>query len=241
MKIIIIICVAIEDKKIWIMNNDIINGKSGIRLGCIESKYNQYEIKIEDLNKTLEKYYKKYISYHDTKENLNIPIGESQKKEHEYRLLRKSKINYLEFINPEIDSSTFDFTINNYKIQEKVAGCYTRYSKGKYRYNCYVATFRKHNGKDRNSEVNERSKIRSMAYKTYDAKDNDYYWINIENTTLFLLIPDEKMIEKELVNAKNKTKASLYIPAKIDASHWLYDYVYDYEKDNKEKLLELFN
>jgi hypothetical protein len=221
----IIICVAIEEKKIWIMDNNIINGINKIACGASESKYNQYEVKIEDLNKALKKFYKEYTSYHNTKENLNIPISKTQKKEHQYRLLRKSKINYLKFIEPEINNTTFDFTINNYKIQEKVAYIAV-YSKKNVIYNYYIASFRKRNGK--------------KANKTYDAKDNDYYWINLENINKFLLIPDEKMIEKKLVNVENKKECILSMPINIDASHWLYDYLYDYEKDNKEKLLELF-
>ena len=84
------------------------------------------------------------MNYHITNESANIPTSKSQQQEHQCRLLRQSKLDYLTFIDPNISNTTYDFTINNYKIQEKV-GIYKKDGG-------YVAKFRKHDGKH-NTEI----------------------------------------------------------------------------------------
>ena len=74
-----------------------------------------------------------------------MPTSKSQQQEHQFRLLRQTKLDYLTFIEPNISNTTYDFIINNYKIQEKV-GIYKKDRK------CHVAQFRKHDGKH-NTEI----------------------------------------------------------------------------------------
>jgi hypothetical protein len=236
----IIILVAIDDKKVWIMDNSIINGKDTIALGGKESIYNKYEVKIEELNEKIIDFYNKNESYYITKENVNIPTSKSQKLEHTSRLLRQ-KINYLTFIEPEINNITYDFIINNYKIQEKVAIKQTKESTH-VSFECYIASFRKHNGRDKETPTtSNRGLSRKAIYTCYERGDNDFYWINLEDSSIFFIIPEWRMIEKKLVNIKTKNESSLYIPQDITKKeHWLNKYIYNYNDDNKEKLLELF-
>ena len=49
----------------------------------------------------------------NTKEYFNNPINIYQQREHEYRQLRISKINFINFVDPLIDAQEYDFTINN--------------------------------------------------------------------------------------------------------------------------------
>ena len=51
------------------------------------------------------------------------------------------------------------------------------------------------------------------------------------------------MIEKKVIETENGNSSVLYIPEVdniINKSHWLQNYMYDYEKNNKEKLINLF-
>ncbi len=232
----IIILIAITDKKIWIMDSELVNGKDSIGLGGIKSIYNNYEVKIDDLDNKLTEYYNKYTNYHITNECANMPTSKSQQQEHQFRLLRQTKLNYLTFIEPNISNTTYDFTINNYKIQEKV-GIYKKDGG-------YVAKFRKHDGKHNTEIVKTKHGLcRKQKYTCYKKSDNDFYWINLVESKYFFIIPENKMIEKKVIETENGNSSVLYIPEPdniINKSHWLQNYMYDYEKNNKEKLINLF-
>ena len=56
----------------------------------------------------------------------------------------------------------------------------------------------------------------------------------------FILIPEEVLIERQLVGREDKKKGNLCIPRTIHDTHWLYPYVYSYENPNKEKIMKNF-
>jgi len=237
----IIILVAITDKKIWLMDNNIVNGKDKIALGGKESIYNKYEVKIEELDNKILEFYNNYSSYHISQKKANIPTSDSQQLEHKFRLLRKEKLSYLNFVDPDTNNITYDFMINNFKVQEKVA-VIKKETSG---ICCgYVATLRKHSGKsDNNPTESKRGLTRKQSYTCYKQGDNDYYWISLPNSTIFFVISEEELIKKNIVESKNKKEAKLYIPDPsniITKVHWLINYMYDYNEDNKETLLSLF-
>lgn len=247
----IIILVAINDKKIWIMNNDLINGKHTLGLGGKVSIYNDCEVKLTELNAKLIEFYNKYNKYHTTFENANIPVSKSQQLEHQFRLLRKEKINYLIFNDADVNNITYDFTINGYKVQEKVATKQDRNATKQDRisdkqteYTCYTTKFRKHNGSIKNEIIKtHRGLTNKHNYVCYNKGDNDFYWINLTDSKYFLIIPENKMIEYKMIETDNKSPATLYIPEPVNIlakNHWLKDYMFNYDEDCKDKLLLLF-
>ena len=59
----------------------------------------------------------------------------------------------------------------------------------------------------------------------------------------FFIIPEQIMIEKKVIETENGNSSVLYIPEVdniINKSHWLQNYMYNYEKNNKEKLITIF-
>jgi hypothetical protein len=232
----IIILVAITDNRIWILDNTLVNGKPTVALGGKESVYNKYEVKVDELDNKIIEFYNNHKSYHITLENANIPVSKSQQLEHIYRLLRKEKINYLTFIEPDTNNITYDFIINNFKVQEKVAI--------KNKKLAYISAFRKHDGSNDTVIKSKRGLSRKHNYACYKKGDNDFYWINLIDTTFFLIIPEDKLIEKEMINTTNGKETRLYIPEPdniFNKTHWLKDYIYNYNEDNKERLINIFD
>ena len=51
------------------------------------------------------------------------------------------------------------------------------------------------------------------------------------------------MLEKKVIETENGNSSILYIPEPdniINKSHWLQNYMYNYEKNNEKKLTNLF-
>lgn len=218
----LIILVAVEDKKIWILDNNLINNKKKLSIGSQKSKYSCYEINNENLEKKIIEYYIEYDSYLIDKKFANIPISDNQKKEYEYKLLRESKLNFLNFEEPEKNQQCYDFIINNFRIQEKIA------SKRKDR-NSYTCSIFKSNG-----TINGK-----RNFKCYENGDNDFYWIHIPDKIRFLFIPENIMIERQIVNSIDEKKKNICVPKIIKKDNWLYDYSFDYNNFDKEKFNNL--
>ena len=118
---------AINDMKIWLLNGEEID-KSYINIGKKKSMYNKYLIDIDKLNEPLKKFYDNG-NFNNTLEILNTPISPQCKVERLYRLKREQYITFLNFEYPLFNYQVFDFTINNKKIQEKVAIRLKKYPK----------------------------------------------------------------------------------------------------------------
>lgn len=219
----LVICVCIEDNKIWIMDNNLVNGKSSISIGLKKSKYNEYEINLNNFEEEIIKNYQKYVNYLIDKNIALIPKTVNSKLEHEYRLFRTEKIPFLIFEKPEKGNQVYDFTVNDYKVQEKIA---TKF-KAKNAYCCFI---HKNRGKNSNGKPQK---------TCYTKGDNDFYWINVPNKKTFFLIPEEKFIENGIINNDFKKK-TLYIQANVKEDNWLFSYMFSYENPDKEKIISMF-
>jgi hypothetical protein len=131
----IIICIAIQDKQIWIFeNNDLIHLKSGLTIRN-ESKYNNFKIDNSlELNKILFNKYETLEKFNF--EDLDVPQSNAVKIEYEYRKIREKAIDFLDFIKNENEGEVYDFKIGNKKIQEKVAGI-RNYDREEYMFNLH--------------------------------------------------------------------------------------------------------
>ena len=125
--------------------------------------------------------------------------------------------NFIEFTYPNFEGTVYDFKIKDKKCQEKT-GCSSKNNS-----NSFGFALNKRNGK--NSKC------------SYKIGDNDFYWLHCKNTSRFYVIPESLLIEKGFIG--DKCKQHLYISPTNIKTKWTDDYLFDYDKINKERLLEL--
>ena len=112
----LILLVHLDDKKFWLFeSNETKQGK--IMIGKEKSIYDTYET--TNINDSFIYWYNRQI-YNTTFEEGNMPQSICAQLEYKFVKHRKSKINFLNFIDSEIDGLVYDFKINDLKIQEKV-------------------------------------------------------------------------------------------------------------------------
>jgi hypothetical protein len=184
-----------------------------------KSKYNMYEVTKDNLIEKINYYYE--VANKFCFDILDTPTSNSHKQEQEFRKIRESKINFIEFKNNDIEGLVYDFMIGNKKIQEKV-GSITHNN-----INSYCFTLSKHNGR-----------INGKSFRgPYEKGDNDFYWLNCKNG-YFYVIPEDVLIEKGYVG-KDTTKAHLYVSQTNQNTEWCDNYLFNYDKLDVDGLLEI--
>jgi len=217
----LILCICEEDKKIWLIPYEDVKGLKTIGIAK-KSKYNKYEVTKDNLFELLQVFYNTLPTFeYDT---INIPITLFQQQEQEFRNLRENKINFIEFINHDIEGLVYDFKIGNKKVQEKV-GSYCKennhnmFSFNLVKYDCRI------NGQCKN--------------KCYEEGDNDLYWLHCKNNK-FYVIPEDVLIKQGFVG-KNCKKQKLYVSPTNQNTSWCNAYQFDYNNVDKERLLQIIN
>jgi len=212
-----------EDESMWLIPENIISSQKKISIGFNKSKYNIYKLSKDNIINKLQELYT--ITTKFEFDILNIPINIYQQREQEFRKYREIKIDFIKFHYDQMEGTTHDFKIENYKIQEKV----TKVNKE----NRYLFFMCKSNGVT-NKKIN---------HIQYDIGDNDFYWLNCENKKTFFVIPEQILIEKQLVgNVKNTLALKVTVKETLHPSiAWLQPYMFDYENIDKDRLLNLFS
>ena len=183
----VIVCICIKDNKIWVLDNDHVKGKIKLNIGLSDvSSYFKYQVDKTKLCDVLTNKYidvdKMYLEY------CMIPRNICQQQEQEYRTLREQHISFLDYKYPEIDGRVYDFTINNYKIQEKVASL----SKKNARNPVHVVTL----GRSTGSFVD--------SHRAYKEGDNDFYWIwKKGHTKTFYIFPEDELLKRGYIQENN--------------------------------------
>jgi hypothetical protein len=219
---ILIICICYEDKNIWIFENNIVkNIKSGLTISK-KSKYNEFLV-CNNLNSVILDKYNKI----EKKSQLffNTPLSVNGLIEYKYRQIRETKIDFIKFINNDIEGLSYDFKVNEKKVQEKVGGNLHK-NKNSFRFN-----LTKMNGRINNKKVRQ----------TYKVGDNDIYWFNCKDTMVFYVIPENILIQKGYIGNNDGKLKSLIISNTNKKIFWIKDYLFNYddlEKD-KEKLCKI--
>jgi hypothetical protein len=219
----ITICIACQDKKLWIFENDDIKHiKSGLTIRE-KSKYNKFEANKENLvNILLEKYLQlpKF-----TFDELDTPLSTTVKLEYEYKKLRENKLEFISFINNEHQGEVFDFKIGNKKIQEKVS------SLRNYEIEMYMFNLHKTCGiKNKNGK---------RTRQNYKLGDCDIYWFHCKETTKFYVIPENILAEKGYVENSDGKPKNLIISKTNKKTFWTKDYLFDYDNLDKDKLCKI--
>ena len=217
----LILLYCVEDNKMWLIPENIIGNQKKISIGYNKSKYNIYQINENTVINKLNELYNNTSKF--IFDVLNNPTNFYQQREQIFRNFREEKINYIKFEYGEMEGTVYDFKINNFKVQEKVA-------KISDKENRYIFFLCKNNGSS--------NKIQ------YDIGDNDFYWLNCDNKETFFVIPEKNLIDKGFIGNKieNINRQTLKITVKRvlhKKSAWLQDYMFDYENIDKDRLLFL--
>ena len=214
----LILCICDEDKKMWLIPYEEVNGLKTIGVAK-KSKYNKYEVTIENLIEKLNHY---YITNSKTQfDILDTPTSTFQQQEQQYRKIREEKVNFVEFKNNTIEGLVYDFKIGEKTVQEKVGSIIhnnvNSYMFNLVKYKCRI------NGKCKN--------------QCYDEGDNDIYWLNGKNGK-FYVIPEEELIVHGYIGKVGKEK--LYVSPTNKNTEWCNKYLFNYKNIDKDKLLSIF-
>jgi len=163
----LLLCICDEDKNMWLIPYEEVKGLKTIGIAK-KSKYNKYEVTKENLIEKLTNYYTLMNKFEFN--ILDTPTSKTQKQEQEYRNIRESKLNFIDFKNNNMEGLVYDFMIGSKKVQEKV-GTITHNNDNSYsftltKYDCRV------DGKCKN--------------KCYEEGDNDLYWLNCKKEKLYV-------------------------------------------------------
>lgn len=221
----LVICYCSVDEKMWCIDGNFLTGITKLSIGFNESKCDIYETDRGELCDKLLLHYNTHKIF--TKKDINIPITIAQQKECIFKELREGKLSdIIKFKYTEMQCQCYDFIVigdKEYKVQEKARD---KYDKGNY------ACFRivKHNGRNK--------------FTAYNKGDNDFYWFHLPDKQTFYVIPEDVLLEKGYIsdeNKKGKENISLcYEHDKDIKTHWAYNYKFNYNDLNQEKLLNLF-
>lgn len=218
----IVLCMCMKDEKVWLFDNSQVIGKKKMNIGVTEkSEYFSCQVKKESLGESLHRsyaLYRKFSMQHGMK-----PRSVQQQQEQDYRRLREKGIPYMEFVYPEVENRAYDFIVNNYRIQEKVASIAKKNTKRPiYVVNLYRTL------QTRNPNARK--------YKSYNKGENDFYWIwKKDNKDTFYVIPEDALIEREYVqvdgNLDNKKKS-------FSLADWTNEYKYSLSDKHLQQKLE---
>jgi hypothetical protein len=179
----IVVCVSIPEYKIWIFKGNDLLEKRGISIGKSISKYDINEVKHENVSNVMFDFYQNSSIKKFTDEQLMTPTNFNSRQEHKYRLRREQLLTNVTFTYPTIDGTKHDLVINKYKVQDK---CSRTLKKGK----SYLSVY--------------------LDYG-YIKGDNDFYWINNPDESVYI-IPESELLNKN----DNTIKKSLYMSACYD-------------------------
>jgi hypothetical protein len=219
-----IILAHISDKKYWIIPPNKIKSITRLRVNIL-NKFSEYLVEEDNLVNKLIQIYQQQTVLH-----INNTIGIMPENldyhsltELKYINLRKEKISFLQFDKPISNFLTYNFLVNDFKIQESVAFI-SKNDKHQY----IMTTLRK--------SIEEKS-------VPYDYDDNDFYWFNEPNEDIFYVVSRDVLREKGFVRYMTiGGKISLNISTN---QYWLSEHKFSYktiseDMEQKLKLINLF-
>jgi hypothetical protein len=221
----VILCLCLNDKRMWLFNGNEIIVSKNIGIGLKKSKYSLNEINAINIVSKLNEYYNSMVL--TTYDNINIPISILCQKEQEYRKHFTTACSFLNFEYPDRSGTVYDFKINGFKVQEKV-GTYR-----KDRNEQITFTIHKNKGK---SEVCEKQ-------QQYNIGDNDFYWLNFPDKKHFFVFPESELIKNNIIVDKfEKGSKNICINLKnIESCKFDINYLFNLDNLDENKLKKLFN
>ena len=205
----IIFLLCLSDKRMWLLDGNTVKSKDKIAIGLCKSKYSGNEVTTESISDKLLEYYSSYPC--DTFERINVPISIFAVYEQEFRRHREHMLPDIVFEYPNRQALVYDFIVSGKKVQEKI---------GTYKRNTTVFfSIHKSAGKVDN--------VRKC--QQYRRGDNDLYWLNSPDKDSFWVIPEQIMIDNEMVDTE-KPKGFI-----ITGNSWLELYHLSYNNFDAAK------
>jgi hypothetical protein len=222
----LLICVNIEEQKIWIIPYNELTIKSNLNIS-IKSKYDKYLVHHDKIEEYINKYYD--TCKQTTYEESMTPVSELQKREQEYIRKREKYIPFLKFEYLDIQNTPTDFIVNGFRVQEKVVGYVAKKD-------MLVVGFASNNGIS-NEGIRQ--------FRTYRFGENQYYWLHSSIDNRFWIIPEGKLCDEEYISKSDETKNKCGLSFKStgysEGKKWLAKYEFTYENPDVERITEMFN
>jgi hypothetical protein len=216
----IILCICMSDKRMWILNGNNITASRKIAIGLKKSKYDQHEVTSDTIHQKILEYYQLLPSY--TWNESNTPISIFQQNERNYRCFIESKCPFIQFEYTEKSNMVYDYTINGFKVQEKIG------------FNSKMLSFCLHKNKGKINKVRK--------FQPYKQGDNDFYWLNFPDKVHFFVIPESVLIHHGVIATDLQPgKRSIHINTKkLSENKFGMEYLFDYENIDIPRLKSLF-
>jgi len=221
----IVLCFCISDKRSWIIFGDLLINLEVLHIGNKKSKYSQYEVKFNELPNILKI---SYGSSHYKLQNLeyiDIPVSEQQRCEQEYRRIREQSFRNILFEYPERDGLCYDFKVNNFRVQEKIAS----------------------NQRKNKTIKNNRYLVFLSGHKPYKKHDNHFYWINLPDKEHFYILPEAALIDGGFISNDEGPPLHKTLPCYPLTSHmdeckhiWINKYLFRYSSVEQTIIENIF-
>jgi hypothetical protein len=219
----LLICICISEKKIWIMPYNALTLKSKLNIS-VKSKYSKYLVDNTIIDTFIDKYVKDVV--YNTLEILLKPVHVLQQREQEYVKKRETCVPFLSYHYPEVQGTCVDVIINGKKVQEKVLG----FTESKKTLQC---TFSANNGKVEGKRT----------FRMYHLGENDYYWLHSSIDDRFWIIPENIIYEKGHISKKDEVKSKKTFTFKSmysENTEWLKEYEFSYNNVNQDGIMKIF-
>lgn len=219
----LLILLSIEDKEMWYFNGDICKDTKKISINKKTETYKTNEINKDNIIEETMKYYNLLQKF--TEKDCNIIKHKHSLREYEFYKKREGLNLEVNFEYPEIEGTVYDLKINNYKIQDKI---YSTVENNKYR--IYI------------------QKLIRGKHISYDKGDNDFYWLWLNKSDYFFVIPENILIEHNFIKTPDDDKDKKYQPflyikpnENDKEKYWYNNYKYDItDKNIKTKICNIF-
>lgn len=213
---------VLDEERIWYLPPDIKIPKSTINIGSTSaSKYAKYEVLKENLVNHIQSILDKYIPHPKSYWNKSTICCDL---EDHFIQLRKEKLPFLDYKEPRRNGLPHDFIVNNFKVQEKSISIENRKKK------TISFTLQKNNG-----SVTTTKKTRK--FKAYDIDDNDFYWLWLKESDLFYIIPQQILIEQNIIGPNGKGQFTI---PKRGTLQWIQPYTFNINEIDQEKIKSFF-
>jgi hypothetical protein len=119
----------------------------------------------------------------------------------------------------------YDFTVNGFRVQEKV--CSKNKNENGTRFGLNKS----------NSSINGKTQ-----HISYQQGDNAFYWLNLNNKKHFYIIPEYELLTRNIINNDKWSSITLNPNSKRKYKNcWANEYLFDYTKIDEEKLKIMFH
>lgn len=219
----LLILLSIEYKNMWFLNGNISKDIKKLHINKNSNKYKNNEINKENIIYETNNYYNSLKKF--SEKESNKLINKYLKRECEFYKKRENMSLNVKIEYPEIEGTIYDVIINNYKVQDKVYSIVDKIN-----YNIYIV-----------HKCNKK-------YIPYNKGDNDFYWLWLNKSDYFFIIPENILIEQHFIktprqNINKKYITHIYIrPHENDKiKYWYNNYKYDLkDKELATKINNLF-